>query len=328
MKLKLQHYLLSVLVVCTALLQGNAFAQNATAYPKGPVKIIVNFPAGGTVDTLARLVGQRLSEQWGKPVTIENRPGAGGNIGTQAAYLAEPDGLTLLASPPGPLTINQNLYKDMTFDPSKFVPIITIAQVPNVITARIDFPANTEKELIAYVKANPGKVTFASQGNGSTSHLTAQLLSNLAGLKMVHVPYKGEGPALIDLMAGRVDLFVGNISAVVKFRDEKKVKFIAVASQKRSLVAPDVPTAAEAGLPGFNASAWFALVAPPGTPTSITEDINKQVNEILKVPYVRARIQALGGDVGGGSSKELGAFMAQERIRWKQVIDSSHVTMD
>lgn len=328
MTLKLTRYVLSIWIVFFGLTQGAVFAQNASTFPKGPVKIIVNFPAGGTVDTLARLVGQRLGEQWGKPVTIENRPGAGGNIGTQAAYVAEPDGLTLLASPPGPLTINQNLYKDITFDPTKFVPIIAIAQVPNVITTRIDFPANTEKELIAYIKANPGRVTYASQGNGSTSHLTAQLLANLAGLKMVHVPYKGEGPALIDLIAGRVDLFVGNISAVVKFRDENKVKFIAVASQKRSLVAPDIPTAAEAGLPGFNASAWFALVAPPGTPANIAEDINKQVNEILKVPYVRARIQALGGEVMGGTPKDLGIFMEQERARWKKVIDTAKVTID
>lgn len=297
-------------------------------FPKAPIKIIVNFPAGGTVDSLARIVGQKLAEKWEQPVIVSNRPGAGGNIGAAAAYTAEPDGYTLLASPPGPMAINQSLYKDLQYDPALFVPITMLAKVPNVISARANFPANSLKELIAYAKANPGKVSYGSQGSGSTSHLSGQMLANMAGIELMHVPYKGEGPALIDLVGGRVDLFIGNISAVVKFRQEKRVKFLAIADTRRVAVASDVPTAAEAGLPKFEASAWFALVAPPGTPPAIALKINAAVTEILKLPDVQQRILALGGESVGNSPRELADFMAAERIRWKKVIDTANVTAD
>jgi tripartite-type tricarboxylate transporter receptor subunit TctC len=194
-----------------ALAQG----EPAASYPDKPIRLIVNFPSGGTVDVLSRTIAQKLSDKWGQPVVVDNRPGAGGNIGAQAVFAAEADGYTLLASPPGPLTINQFLYKDMKFEPARFVPVILMAGVPNVITARADFPANSVRELIAYAKAHPGKVTYASQGNGSTSHLTGQLFASTIGADMVHVPFKGEGPALNELLAGRVDLFLGNISAVL-----------------------------------------------------------------------------------------------------------------
>jgi tripartite-type tricarboxylate transporter receptor subunit TctC len=318
-------------LLLAALLSGvhvASLADAAAGFPKAPIKIIVNFPAGGTVDALSRIVGQKLSEKWGQPVIIDNRSGAGGNIGATGVYTADPDGYTLLASPPGPLSINQNLYKKLQYDPTKFVPITMLAMVPNVITARIDFPANSTKELIAYAKANPGKVTYGSQGNGSTSHLSGQMFANMAGVDLLHIPYKGEGPALTDLVAGRVDLFVGNVSAVVKFRHDKKVKFLAVANTRRSQVAPDVPTAAEAGLPGFMASAWFALVAPPGTPDAIVQKIHGAVIEALKMPDVQQKVLALGGEVVGNSPKELADFMAAERVRWKKVIDTANVTVD
>jgi tripartite-type tricarboxylate transporter receptor subunit TctC len=305
-----------------------ASANPAADFPKAPIKIVVNFPAGGTVDALARIVGQKLSEKWGQPVIIDNRPGAGGNIGATIAYTAEPDGYTLLASPPGPLSINQSLYKKLQFDATKFAPITMLALIPNVISARADFPASSAKELIAYAKANPGKVTYGSQGNGSTSHLSGQMLANMGSVNLTHIPYKGEGPALTDLIAGRVDLFVGNISAVVKFKEEKKVKFFAVANTRRAKVAPDTPTAAEAGLPEFEASAWFALVAPPGTPDAITKKIHGAVIEALKLPDVQQKVLALGGEVVGNSPKELAHFMAVERARWKKVIDTANVTLD
>jgi tripartite-type tricarboxylate transporter receptor subunit TctC len=318
-------------LLLAALLSGvhvASLADAAAGFPKAPIKIIVNFPAGGTVDALSRIVGQKLSEKWGQPVIIDNRAGAGGNIGATGVYTADPDGYTLLASPPGPLSINQNLYKKLQYDPTKFVPITMLAMVPNVITARIDFPANSTKELIAYAKANPGKVTYGSQGNGSTSHLSGQMLANMAGVNLLHIPYKGEGPALTDLVAGRVDLFVGNVSAVVKFRHDKKVKFLAVANTRRSPVAPDVPTAAQAGLPGFVASAWFALVAPPGTPDAIVQKLHGAIIEALKMPDVQQKVLALGGEVVGNSPKELADFMAAERVRWKKVIETANVTVD
>lgn len=305
-----------------------ASADTAADFPQRPIKIVVNFPAGGTVDSLARIVGKKLSEKWGQPVTIDNRAGAGGNIGATVVYAADPDGYTLLASPPGPLSINQSLFKKLQYDPTKFVPITMLATMPNVITARADFPANSVKELITYAKANPGKVSYGSQGNGSTSHLSGQMLANMGGIDLMHVPYKGEGPALIDLVAGRVDLFVGNISAVVKLRQEKKVKFLGVASTRRTPVASDVPTAVEAGLPGFEASAWFALVAPPGTPNAIAQKIHGAVVEALKMPDVQQKVLAFGGEVVGNSPNELSDFMASERIRWKRVIDTANVTVD
>jgi tripartite-type tricarboxylate transporter receptor subunit TctC len=317
------------LIIATLLgVHGATWADAVADFPQRPVRIVVNFPAGGTVDALARIVGQKLSEKWGQPVIIDNRAGAGGNIGAAIAFTAEPDGYTLLASPPGPMSINQSLYKKLPFDPAKFVPITMLATVPNVITATANFPANSVKELIAYAKANPGKVNYGSQGNGSTSHLSGEMLSNMAGINLTHIPYKGEGPALVDLIAGRVDLFVGNISAVVKFRQDKKVKFLAVASARRTPVAADTPTAGEAGLPGFEASAWFALVATPGTPSPIAKKIHDAVVAALKLPDVQQQYLALGAEVVGSTPNQLAEFMVAERVRWKKVIGTANVTVD
>lgn len=318
-----------ILLLCAAAsFAPAAIADAVSEYPKAPIRIIVNFPAGGTADILARIVGQKLNEKWSQPVTIDNRAGAGGNIGATAAYTAEGDGYTLLVSPPGPMAINQSLFKTLPYDAQRFVPVTLLAMIPNVITVRTDFPANSVKELIAYAKANPGKVSYASQGNGSTSHLSGQMLANMAAIELLHVPYKGEGPALIDLVANRVDLFIGNISGVIKFRQDKKVKFLAMASPGRSAVASDVPSAAEAGLPGFEASAWFALVAPPGTPVAIAQKLQIAVAEALKLPDVQQRVIALGGEVAGHSPTALTAFLAAERVRWKRVIEAGNITPD
>jgi tripartite-type tricarboxylate transporter receptor subunit TctC len=277
---------------------------------------------------LSRTIAQKLSDKWGQPVVVDNRPGAGGNIGAQAVFAAEADGYTLLASPPGPLTINQFLYKDMKFEPARFVPVILMAGVPNVITARADFPANSVRELIAYAKAHPGKVTYASQGNGSTSHLTGQLFASTIGADMVHVPFKGEGPALNELLAGRVDLFLGNISAVLKFQQTRQVKLLGLAASKRGFMAPDVPTAAEQGLQDFVTSAWFAIAAPPGTPPAIAAKLNAAVAEAMKTQEVQQKFAAQGAEVMGGSPAEMTAFMNAERTRWKKVIDTAGVKLD
>jgi len=194
-------------------------AANAQEWPQKTVRIVVPFPAGGSNDTLCRIVADKLSGAWKQPVIVDNKAGAGGNIGAEIVYGAAGDGYTLLCSPPGPLSINHNLYKKLPYDWSKFVPVTVLALTPNVITARKDLPANSAQEFIAYAKANPGKVTYASQGNGSTSHLSAQMLATQASIDMVHVPYKGEGPALIDITASRVDIFVGNTSAALTLAD-------------------------------------------------------------------------------------------------------------
>jgi tripartite-type tricarboxylate transporter receptor subunit TctC len=297
-------------------------------YPNKQVRLVVPFPAGGSADILCRIAGERLSAAWNQPVIIDNRAGAGGNVGAEIAYRADSDGYTLLCSPPGPLAINHNLYRTLPYDWTKFAPVTVLALVPNVITARIDLPANSVQELIAYAKANPGKVTFASQGNGSTSHLSAQMLATMAGIEMVHVPYKGEGPALIDLTASRVDIFIGSISAALRFEKAGQLRFLGLASRTRSAVAPDVPTTAEIGLPDLVSSAWYALVAPPGTPDAIVQKINADTAAALKLPDVRSRFLELGAEPQGDTAAATAAFIKAEEARWRSVIRSANVTLE
>jgi tripartite-type tricarboxylate transporter receptor subunit TctC len=313
-------------VAALLLLAAPAFGQ--TDYPTKPVRIVVPFPAGGSADILCRLVGEKLSAAWGQPVIIDNRAGAGGNVGAEIVYRADRDGYTLLCSPPGPLSINHNLYKTLPYDWTKFVPIGVLALVPNVITARIDLPANSLPEFIAWAKAHPGKATYASQGNGSTSHLSASNLATLAGIELVHVPYKGEGPALIDISAGRVDIFIGNISASLRFEKQKQVKFLGLASRTRSPVAPDVPTTAELGLPDLVASAWFALVAPPGTSPAIAQKVSADMATALRLPDMRVKFLELGAEPQGGTPAETAAFIREEEARWRAVIKSANVTLE
>ncbi len=322
----MRDLLRTLLVALLAMAAGPVFAQGA--YPSKQVRMIVPFPAGGSADILCRIAGEKLGAAWNQPVIVDNRAGAGGNVGAEIAYRAEPDGYTVLCSPPGPLSINHNLYKTLPYDWTKFVPITVLALVPNVITARVDLPASSVQELIAYAKANPGKVTYASQGNGSTSHLSAQMLATMAGIEMVHVPYKGEGPALIDLTAGRVDIFVGNISAALRFAKAKQLKFLGVAGRTRSPVAPDVPTTAEIGLPDLVSSAWFALVVPPGTPPAIVQKINADMAAALKLPDVRSRFLELGAEPQGDTAAATAAFIKAEEARWRDVIRSANVTLE
>ncbi len=297
-------------------------------WPQKPVRFVVPFPGGGSNDALCRIVGEKLSAAWNQPVIVDNRPGAGGNVGAEIVFHAPNDGYTLLCSPPGPLTINQYLYKSLPYDATKFEPITVLALVPNVITARKDLPANTAQELITYARANPGKVTYASQGNGSTSHLSAQMFATMAGLDLVHVPYKGEGPALVDVTASRVDIFIGNIAAALRFQRAKEVKFLGVAARSRSPVAPDTPDAAEIGLPDLIASAWFALAAPPGTPDTLVRKINADVAAALKLEDVRAKFLAQGAEPIGQSPAATGAFFKEEEARWSAVIKTANVILE
>ena len=315
------------LLLCAAAALAATPALAQTGYPNKVVRVIVPFPAGGSADFLARVVGEKLAQKWGQPVLVENRVGAGGNIGAEFVYRADPDGYTLLSSPPGPLSINHNLYKNLSYDPARFVPITVLALVPNVISAKTDLPANSVKELVAYAKANPGKVAYASQGNGSTSHLSAQMFATMTGIELVHVPYKGEGPALVDLVAGRIDIFIGNIAAGLRFHQAGKLRFLGVASRSRSPVAPDVPAAPEFGMPDFIASAWFAFVAPPGTPNAIVQQINAAAVEALRLPDVQKRFLEQGAEPVGNSTAEMAAFVREETARWQNVIRTANVTL-
>jgi tripartite-type tricarboxylate transporter receptor subunit TctC len=317
-----------VRLLLIALLGAASPALGQGAFPTKPVRMIVPFPGGGSADTLCRIVGEKLAAAWSQPIIVDNRAGAGGNVGAEIAYRAEPDGYTILCSPPGPLSINRNLYKALGYDPTRFVPITVLAVVPNVITARPDFPANTTQELIAYAKANPGKVFYASQGNGSTSHLGAQMFATMAGIEMVHVPYKGEGPALLDIIGGRVDIFIGNIAAALRFEQARQVKFLGLTSRTRSSVAPNVPDAVEIGLPDLVVSAWFALVAPPGTPDEIVQKINAATAAALALPDVRSRFLEQGAEPAGGSTAATAAFIKEEEMRWRRVIRSANVTLE
>jgi tripartite-type tricarboxylate transporter receptor subunit TctC len=315
----------SLVALLLVLVSQAVFSQGG--YPNKVVRIIVPFPAGGSNDVLCRILGDKLSARWSQPVVVENRAGAGGNIGAESVFKADGDGYLLLCSPPGPLSINHNLYKALNYDPAKFAPITVLALVPNVVTARIDLPANSIRELIAYAKANPGRINYASQGNGSTSHLSAAMLQSMAGLELVHVPYKGEGPALVDIVAGRVDIFIGNLAAALKFHQSGRAKILAVASTRRSPVLPEVPTATEAGLPGFISSAWFGLVAPPGTPVAVLNKVNADAVESLKLPDVRARFLEQGAEPVGNTPAEMAVFVKEEMVRWQEVIRSANVTL-
>ncbi|MDB5795970.1 MAG: tripartite tricarboxylate transporter substrate binding protein [Noviherbaspirillum sp.] len=326
----MRQRLLSSLVVAGLMTGAHALAlaQGAASFPNKPINIIVPFPAGGTADVLPRIVGQKLSEKWGQPVIIENRSGAGGNIGAQAVAKAAPDGYTLLATPPAPLSINQNLYKNLGYEPERFVPITVLAAVPNVLAVRSTLPVSNVKEFIAYAKKENGNVTAATQGNGTTSHLTATMFSTQAGVKFTFVPYKGTAPALGDLMGGQVDAFFDNISSSYRQHEAGKVKILAVASSTRSPLLPNVPTIAETGLPQFNSSTWFAVVAPPGTPDDVAQKLNSAIVEVLNMKDVRQKFLDQGAEVVGNTPKQMNEFVANERTRWKKVIDSAGVTMN
>jgi tripartite-type tricarboxylate transporter receptor subunit TctC len=261
---------------------------------------------------LPRIVGEKLSDKWRQPVIIENRAGAGGNIGAEAVAGSPPDGYVLLASPPGPIAINDNLYRKLGFEPAKFEPVVVLGTVPNVLVVKPTFPSQTARELIAYARANPGKVTFASQGNGSTSHLSAMLFQKLTGTDMVHVPYRGSAPALQDIMGNHVDLFFDNLGSSLNLHTAGSLRILAVGSTSRVPTLPDVPTLQEAGVSGFQSVTWFAVVAPPGTPGAVTQTINKAIDEVLQLPGVREQFEKMGVRPVGGSVSETEKFIAEE----------------
>jgi tripartite-type tricarboxylate transporter receptor subunit TctC len=309
-------------------LVATAVPVRAQDYPARTVKIIVPFPAGGTADVMPRIIADWLSRKWGQSVIIENRTGAGGNVGAEVAAKADPDGYTLLSAPPPPLVINQNLYPHLDFDPSQFVPIAVLGRVPNALVVNPDkVAAGTVKDFIAYAQANPGKITTATQGNGTTSHLTSELFQMMAKVKLQNVPYRGSAPALNDLVAGSVDSMFDNLGVSMQLVKAGKLKLIAVAAPKRMATLPDVPAIGET-LPGFASVTWYALVAPPKTPAAIVDKINARVNEALRDPDVQKRLADLSAEPVGGTPQATTAYFHDEVERWKNVITSAHVTLD
>ena len=304
-----------------------ATSVSAEDYPDRAVKIVVPFPAGGTADAVPRIVGDWLSRKWGQPVVIENRTGAAGNIGAEAVYRSPPDGYTLLSAPPPPIVINQNLYPKLGYDPTKFEPIIVMAQVPNALIVNPNtIKASSLPELIDYLQQNPGKVTSATQGNGTTSHLTSELFQLMAKVTLRHVPYRGSAPALQGLLAGDVDLMFDNLGVSLPLAEAGKLKLLAVASATRMPSLPNVPTIAEL-LPGFEAVAWYGIVAPPNTPKAIIDKINADANEALRQPEVQDSLKKLSAEIFGGSVDKTAKYMRDEIERWDHVIKAADIKL-
>src|SRR6266568_1225155 len=305
-----------------------ALMSHAEVYPSKPVRIVVAFTAAGTTDILARSVGQQLSERLKQPFMIDNRPGAGGNIGTELVVRSAPDGYTLIVDSVGPIAVNPTLYKGLTYDPlTDLVPIVKIADVPNVLVVHPSLGVKNFEGFIAYAKANPGKLNYGSTGIGTSSHLSSYMLCKRVGIDATHIPYKG-ADALNDLLVGRVQFMFATIPSVIQHIQAGKLLPIAMSSAKRSRSLPDVPTVIENGLPGFEAGSWFGFFAPKGTPEPAIAVINKTVNEILAVATIEKQMISEGADPAGGTPAEFGAFVRREFEKWRQIVRESGATSE
>jgi tripartite-type tricarboxylate transporter receptor subunit TctC len=317
----------SLIGCALALAAGVSLAQTA-AWPTKPVKVVVAFTAGGTTDILARSVGQHLGDKLKQSFIIENKPGAGGNTGTEMVVRAPADGYTLIVGSVGPIAVNPTLYPKLAYNPLvDLVPIVQIADVPNVLVVHPSVPAKTFDEFIAHAKANPGKLNCSSTGIGTSSHLSCFILAKRAGFDAVHVPYKG-ADALRDLMAGRVQFMFATIPSVKQHIDSGALRAIAVSSAKRSRSMPDVPTVAERGYPGFEAGSWFGFFAPKGTPAEVITTLNKAVNEIIALPALEAQLIREGADPVGGTPQQFGQFVQREFEKWRGVVRESGATAE
>ncbi len=303
------------------------YAQN---YPDHPVRLIVPFAPGGTTDILARIVGQKLSDNLGQQVIIDSRGGAAGNLGTNLAAKAAPDGYTLLLGVISPLAINVSLYgAKLPYNPAQdFAPVSLITKVPQVISAHPSVPAHDVKQLIALAKANPGKLTFGTAGAGTSNHLVGELLNTAAGIRMVHVPYKGAGPAAVAVFSGEVDMMISAPPAVIGFVKAGRLRAIAVTSAKRSPALPDVPTMMESGLPGFEATAWYCMVAPAGTPRPIIDKVRAALVKAMETRQVRQRLLDEGAAPESSTPEELGAFIRAEMEKWARAVKISGARVD
>lgn len=295
-------------------------ACGAEEYPSQPVRIIVPFAAGGLVDVFARIVAEQLQARWGQPFIVENKPGASGNLGAEIVFRAKPDGYALIFAPPPPLAVNKSLFPKIGFDPEALVAVSVFAAVPNVLVVNPSVPVTTIRELIAFAKANPGKLSYASTGSGGTPHLTAELLKHIAGIDLVHVPYRGMAPAVLDVIAGHAHMIFANLGDTLAHIKDGKLKAVGVASSTRFLGLPDTPAIAEA-LPGFISDTWYALAAPPGTPPEIATKLSGAITEVLARPDVKAKLNASSAVPIGNSAVEAAQYIKRESGRWREVIE-------
>jgi tripartite-type tricarboxylate transporter receptor subunit TctC len=303
---------------------------HAESWPQKPVRVIVPFVPGGASDLMPRIVGEKLAAMWGQPVVIENRPGAAGNIGMEAGAKSPPDGYTLLSAPNGNLVVNPHMYSKLAYDVFRdLAPITRIAAVQNVLVVHPDVPATTVKELVALARAKPGTLNFSSPGNGSQAHVAVELLKLQLGLDLVHVPYQGVGPALKDLLGGRINVMVAQVPSALPHIKGGKLRALGVASTAPLAALPDVPTiAAAAPLPGFEAVSWYALMAPAGTPKEVVGKIHSDVAKALQMPDVRERLAGMGAEPSGETPAELAARIKVEYDRWGEVVRKANIKAD
>jgi tripartite-type tricarboxylate transporter receptor subunit TctC len=308
---------------------GTVAAQAQTAYPTRTIRIIVPYTPAGTTDILARAIGQKFTQAWSQPVLVDNRPGANGNIGTEVAAKAAPDGYTLLMGTAATHGTNPSLYPQLPFDAQRdFTPISLVALVPNIVVVANSLSAKNLQDLIAYAKANPGKLSHGSPGQGSTGHLSAELLKSMTGAVMTHVPYKGSAPVLQDLTGGQVQVAIDNLPPYLPQVRAGKIRPLAVTSAKRSPAAPQLPTVAEAGVKGYEASSWFGLFAPAGTPPDIVARLAAETQRIVQLPEMKDRLLALGAQPAANTPAEFAAFVRDEIAKWGTVIRNAGVRME
>ena len=317
-------------VLCLLAMSGAVQAQDAAAaYPDRPVKVIVPFPPGGATDIVGREISDRLARALGQPFVVENRSGASGNIGMEAAARSAPDGYTLVVGAPQTLTINPQLFRSNPFNPQKELdPIVVVATVPNVLIINPKLPVSSVKELIAYAKARPGKVNYGSSSIGGTPHLSSELFKSMTGTDIMHIPYRGSSPALTDLMGGQIDMMFDNLPASLPHIRSGRVKALAVTTKQRSDAAPELPTMDEAGVPGFESQGWFSLLAPAGTPPAILEKINAEVNKILATDSFKERLANVGAQPLGGSIADFRQLLDTETQRWSKVIKFADIKVE
>ncbi len=304
-------------------------AQAQERYPSKPLRIVVPFAPGGSTDIFARLVGDRLSSAVGQPVVIENRLGASGNIGAEAVARSAPDGYTLLMATTGVMAINNALYKNMTYDAAKdFEAVVFIASISNVVIVPPDSPARSVAELIALARREPGRLSFASSGAGSSTHMSVELFKSMTGTDILHIPYKGSGQALPDLMSGRVSMMFENMPGAVSHIKAGKVRALAVTGLKRASAMPELPTVAESGVPGYESLSWSGIAAPAGTPKEIIRKINGQAAAILATPEMSAKLAEQGAEAVGGSPEQFAAHIRTEREKWSRLIRERNIVVN